>query len=72
MVAKIRGHLLENDLQTPRMKNEKKNPIFFSSYDENSSKINQILEYKMAITRKIKIGKIYNLIFRSFQNIPHI
>ena len=36
---------------------------------ENSLKIGVILDTKMTITRKIKIGK---LISQSFQHIPHI
>ena len=41
------------------MKNKKNNfPIFFSSYGENSSKFDHILNTKITLTRKIKIGKI--------------
>ena len=38
---------------------------YFSSYHENSSKIEETLSTKMTITRKIKIGKILNLTFLS-------
>ena len=50
-----------------RMKNEIHffGDFYFSSY--GSSKIDHILSTKIAITRKIKIGK---LVFDSFQHIP--
>ena len=44
-------------------KRKKKNTIFFVSNGENSSKINQILSTKITLTPKIKIGKIWKLIF---------
>ena len=47
----------------------KKKCNFFSSYSENLSKIDLILSTKVTITRKIKIG---NMIFLSFQHIPHL
>ena len=41
-------------------KRMKKNPILFSSYSENSSKIYHILNTKMAATQKMKIDlKLY-------------
>ena len=39
---------------------------------ENSSKIGVILSTKMTITRKMKIGKIVNLVFLYIQPIPDI
>ena len=43
--------------------------FYFSSYGENSSKVDHILSTKMAITRRIKNVK---LIFHSFQHNPHL
>ena len=40
-------------------------------YRANSSKIGS-LHYNESINRKIKIGKIGNLIFLSMQHIPHL
>ena len=57
-------HIVEKRSET----NEKRKKIlfrfFFSSYRENSSKIDHILNTKMTVTRKIKTE---NLIFRLFQ-----
>ena len=57
-----------------RMKNNF--PIFmiliFRVIVKNSSKIGIQKWSKMNITRKIKIGKILNLIFLSIQHIPHL
>ena len=56
---------------------EKKNlsEVIFQVIVENSSKIGTMTSQNyqnMTITRKIKIWKIWNLIFHSFQNIPHL
>ena len=48
---------------------------FFSSnfyFSSHCEKFNENWGTKMTKTRKIKIGKIWNLIFLSIQHIPHL
>ena len=45
--------------------------FYFSSYCENSSEID-IFEYKNDHIQKLKVAKIWKLIFHSFQHVTHL